>query len=388
MGKLLQSVWGVRFGGEDWSVALAIATTLGVLTVGYYGWTSTQPASFSIALGLAGACLLVGVLLGFLFGIPRSLQSQEGETTRRQQQQNPLASATGAAAKNESPSMQYRANTNLEQISDWLTKILVGVGLTQLNNLPALFKSAGGFFGGPLGGGSSGSVFAVCVILYFTIVGFLAAYLWTRLFLGSELAKADLAAINQSVQEIKQAQEEQTQIDAKALSFVNQYLTNLDRSSINLEELKAAVQKASPPVKVQIFYQARESRKNSTRKPLMERTIPIFEALIASDPEKIFHKNYGQLGYALKDQREPNYAAAEKSFTSAIEIRGPARENGYEIYEFNRAICRIKQDMEFAKGQASSPERQELIRDDLKIAFELNADLSDSEVTEWQKLNS
>jgi len=30
----------------------------------------------------------------------------------------------------------YSGNTNLEQISDWLTKILVGVGLTQLREIP------------------------------------------------------------------------------------------------------------------------------------------------------------------------------------------------------------------------------------------------------------
>ncbi len=32
--------------------------------------------------------------------------------------------------------VNYRSNTNLEQISDWLTKILVGVGLTQQTFFP------------------------------------------------------------------------------------------------------------------------------------------------------------------------------------------------------------------------------------------------------------
>jgi hypothetical protein len=41
-------------------------------------------------------------------------------------------SSLSAAAPSSVQSALYRPNTNLEQISDWLTKILVGVGLTQL----------------------------------------------------------------------------------------------------------------------------------------------------------------------------------------------------------------------------------------------------------------
>jgi glucosamine-6-phosphate deaminase len=51
-----------------------------------------------------------------LFGIPRSLAGPEGAEDK---------AAAGA----------YRPNTNLEQISDWLTKILVGVGLVQFTTL-------------------------------------------------------------------------------------------------------------------------------------------------------------------------------------------------------------------------------------------------------------
>ena len=65
--------------------------------------------------GLLGlGAIAIGGLLGFLFGIPRTIQSNE--KTRDE--------------------FRQVVNTNLEQISDWLTKILVGVGLTQLNNLP------------------------------------------------------------------------------------------------------------------------------------------------------------------------------------------------------------------------------------------------------------
>ena len=78
---------------------------LGAILVYAWGDWST----LAVAALVAGGAFLAGGLLGFLFGIPRSLAVQEG-----------VADQGG-----------YQPNTNLEQISDWLTKILVGVGLVQ-----------------------------------------------------------------------------------------------------------------------------------------------------------------------------------------------------------------------------------------------------------------
>jgi hypothetical protein len=321
------------------------------------------------------------VLLGFLFGIPRSLQNQGGD-----RELSPDSANSNVGRKD--LIVQYRANTNLEQISDWLTKILVGVGLSQLNNFPTLFQRAGAYFGGALGGGEVGSALAITVIVYFSIGGFLGGYLGTRLFLGGQLVKADLAALNQTVQEIKQAQEEQSQIDAKALNLVNQYLQAADRSNLDVDELKQAVQKASAPVKVQIFYQARTARKEGrAQKARLERTIPVFEALAAGDSEHIYHRNYSQLGYALMDKRQPDYVAAERALSTAIEIRGNAAENGYELYEFSRAVCRIRQDADYIQGTASSADKLKLIRGDLDVALKGDLDLNDPDVSRWQKLN-
>ena len=92
------------------------------------------------------------------------------------------------------PRARYRANTNLEQISDWLTKILVGVGLTQLAKVPGALGSAADRFGGALGGGDAGGPCAIAIILFFMTSGFLFGYLWTRIYLASALEEADPAA--------------------------------------------------------------------------------------------------------------------------------------------------------------------------------------------------
>src|SRR5262245_38208292 len=114
---------------HGWRLGLASMAMVGVLAMLTYA-SAFYPSGFlvvaSLGLLLAGGGLLIGGLFGFLFGIPRSLQrpSVKGD------------GSGGASDKPEGPqSPAYRPNTNLEEISDWLTKILVGVGLTQISRL-------------------------------------------------------------------------------------------------------------------------------------------------------------------------------------------------------------------------------------------------------------
>ena len=75
---------------------------------------------------LAGASTLVGSIIGFLFGVPV-------------RERNPGVDATGAGNR----TIGYRPNTNLEQISDWLTKIIVGIGLVQFPKIAHFFVLLG-----------------------------------------------------------------------------------------------------------------------------------------------------------------------------------------------------------------------------------------------------
>ncbi|MBY3206429.1 hypothetical protein [Rhizobium laguerreae] len=70
----------------------------------------------------------------------------------------------------------------------------------------------------------------------------------------------------------------------------------------------------------------------------------MFQALTAVDNQQRFHRNYGELGFALKDQSQPDWAAAESALSKAIEIRDRLGAPGFGEYEFNRAICRIHLD--------------------------------------------
>ncbi len=121
----------------------------------------------------------------------------------------------------------------------------------------------------------------------------------------------------------------------------------------------------------------------------MERTIPIFRALISSDTEKRFHQNYGQLGFALKDQRNPQWAEAEAALSEAIRIRNAQGDiRWWKFYEFNRAVCRIMQDADSLGTSASSSVVRARILEDLRVVGDDEREVFKQQpVSAWLVLN-
>ena len=358
--------------------------------------------AFSAAAMVAAASMLVGVLLGFLFGIPRTLQQ---DRVVESPAPDTHASAAALAAGGARGVPVYGANTNLEQISDWLTKILVGVGLTQLPQLSAgLERVAGGVANG-LGTTAVSLPFAYAVLFYYGIIGFLFGFLWSRIFLPDALRDADLRvlgavaaraeAATRKVESTLDRLDQQAKSDALALSLTHRQLNPpQDSEPVDPRELARAIKAASAPVKVHVFYQAQEVRranwKDPAAKPVMERTIPVLRALVDSETTERFHRNHSQLGYALKDRTNPDWAEAERRLTEAIEIRG-SPEKGWRLYEFNRAHCRIMLDEPFRRGAPSAPESRTRILDDLRVAWPDNlakaAITSEEPFTKWLAVN-
>jgi hypothetical protein len=333
--------------------------------------------------------------MGFLFGIPRSLQGDRVDTVPvGHSTATPLTAAPAPAA-----TPGYGANTNLEQISDWLTKILVGVGLTQLTGLPSKLSEGAKYIGEALSGVGStpeqlltGERIASAMLLYFTTCGFLFSYLWTRLYLAGALAEADLAAQVARVEQKLDEQAKQAEIDARALSLVQrQFSADTSTPSVPEADLIEGIKNSSSSIKAQVFYQAEKLRRDSWQddKPLMERTIPIFRALVAGDTGGRYHANYGQLGFALKDQREPRWAEAEAALNRAIRIRNSTEAvNSWPWYEGVRAICRINLDPAVKKQERTDDDRRKQIIEDLRVIRSAEPEwTSQSPIREWLVLN-
>jgi hypothetical protein len=322
---------------------LPLAALIAIIIYSWGDWDI-----FAVAVLLAGGATVAGGLLGFLFGIPRALagpeQGDDADTRRG-----------------------YLPNTNLEQISDWLTKILVGVGLVQFTTLARHIGDLIDFLGPSLGGEPRGRAFAGATVAVFSISGFLAFYLVTRLYLGRAFAQADRVTVLSVVKkEVRETQRDQQERDVTALMLVSRQLEPEPGAPPTPQvNLNTAVEGASPVVKAQIFSLARDQRKQFSKKDKakMERAIPVFNALIASEKERKYHRNHAQLGYALREKAQPDFPAAEAALTEAIDLRIKAGESGFLLYEFNRALARLAQ-----HGPDPQPDVRELIEADLKAA--------------------
>ncbi|HXF32228.1 MAG TPA: hypothetical protein VN522_11975 [Solirubrobacterales bacterium] len=145
--------------GLTLSPAFPIVATLVYAAGGSFEEGSDFWSVLAAGIIISGAALIVGTLLGFLFAIPRMREK---------------AGAEAAVVP----------NTNLNEISDWLTKILVGLGLVQLGKVTGGVKSMAEAAAPALGGTNEAMTFATGLLVFSAVDGFLFGYLWTRFVLS------------------------------------------------------------------------------------------------------------------------------------------------------------------------------------------------------------
>ncbi|MCC8978542.1 tetratricopeptide repeat protein [Bradyrhizobium acaciae] len=155
--------------------------------------TSASPAAFFHAIGVLLALILAaaaaGGLLGFLFGIPRSLQRPSIGQLSAPVLEPAMRSDAGSRPPGEPVVNQaaaavsipfYSSNTNLEDISDWVTKIIVGLGLIQAKTIASRLWVAASSFKAAMPGALGSDVLFMLICLAASVGGFLFFYLETR----------------------------------------------------------------------------------------------------------------------------------------------------------------------------------------------------------------
>lgn len=156
--------------------SMALVAAVSVAATALAGWG--LPGAWKLALwALASAG--VGALAGFLFGVPRA--------------QERAAASTSTDTPNAQAAAGLRPNTNLEQVSDWLTKIIVGLGLVHLQQLPGQLMSVAGVAALSMADKPAGLhlSLAVAVIVSYAVEGFFGGYIYTRLFLQGAFDRSD-----------------------------------------------------------------------------------------------------------------------------------------------------------------------------------------------------
>jgi len=157
------------------ALVAVIMTLAGLTPIIIYALSVSLNFATVVSVGaMAGAAAFVaGGLLGFLFGVPKTSggDGEDSEGTRH---------------------ARYRVNTNLEQISDWLTKILVGVGLIQLAKIGNAATHLISVVANGMGGSAGATTIAGGVLVYFFGNGFLSAYYVTRTTLTTAFIVTDI----------------------------------------------------------------------------------------------------------------------------------------------------------------------------------------------------
>ena len=196
------------------------AVLISLILSQFSGWA----AAIGIGGSILGAGVAVGGFLGFLFSVPRILTKEAAGDEGRQAK--PVKSEDPRRAR------LLASNTNLERISEWLTTMLVGVGLSQLTLLGAKFQMFADFLASHakvFGTGSTSHAGALPVVgpflLIFGIVsGFVFLYLYTRIYLsplfqhveevfgergepGQELLKVGQPEVQEAAAQLAQASE-------------------------------------------------------------------------------------------------------------------------------------------------------------------------------------
>jgi tetratricopeptide (TPR) repeat protein len=184
---------GIAIGG------LLACSFAAVSQLGWQGWqTGIRVFGLGVLLSLAAAAS--GALLGFLFGIPKAAPTSD-ETGKSGD-----AQTNAAKAQSTSKTSQSRPNTNLEQISDWLTKIIVGITLVEFNSIrDSLVKLVHFLNREGFDWANGGQLLGFAIIILFAPLGFMCGYVVTRTFLTG-LFDAAQTALRDAVEAVNAAE--------------------------------------------------------------------------------------------------------------------------------------------------------------------------------------
>jgi hypothetical protein len=161
-----------------WLGVLALGgPILGIIPVFVYALTTPGTPGSYLGVGLltALAAFLAGCLTGFLFGIPRVVSSGQARL---------------------GTSSDYSPSSNLAEVSDWLTKLLLGAGLVQLTHLGAPISHlidtvAAGLHTTPAYSGPA-TVMAGAIIFGYVTIGLLDGYVVTTIWYQKKLASLNI----------------------------------------------------------------------------------------------------------------------------------------------------------------------------------------------------
>ncbi len=178
------------------AMLLPLLGIFGILV--YTGFAATFGVGLLAALASAG----VGLVLGLLFGVPKAISSGQVrlseqvkqvqiETKQSIEEGSGEPTATSSHSQPCDQTSRFTPSTNLAEVSDWLTKLLLGAGLVSLTKIGAplghLIDSISRGLSSDLPVPGSAVVAAGAIVFGYVAMGFLDGYMLTTLWYQRQL---------------------------------------------------------------------------------------------------------------------------------------------------------------------------------------------------------
>lgn len=143
-------------------IALTLLVLAAALVIFHDDDIALVPLTFMVAFASGG----IGGILGFLFGIPKMLDE----------------SSTAGQDAGVAVGQRLLFNTNLGQVSDWVTKIVIGLGIAQFDGILDGARWLGGQYAGVFDAGlspSAAATYGLAVTISAGTFSVMLGYLWT-----------------------------------------------------------------------------------------------------------------------------------------------------------------------------------------------------------------
>lgn len=166
-----------------WTILPIIFTLTGIIVILIYsiGFSKARIAeTFGIAFFTSGSSFLTGCFLGLLLGIPSPTRMNDDLTKEE------INESSDSKLELEKVQLIRENNNNLGQISDWLTKIFIGIFLSQISSIPSFLRNIGNSISSSIYYDKEelvrmGTFFFVGIIIYYLYCGFFSGFLWARI---------------------------------------------------------------------------------------------------------------------------------------------------------------------------------------------------------------
>ncbi|WP_264566769.1 pYEATS domain-containing protein [Flavobacterium sp. N3904] len=277
-------------------LTLYLGLFLGIVTVIGYPISLPEIGNRILFIGLllAISSFISSFFMGTLFGMPKRNNEKESD---------------------------YSLNNSLVEISDWLTKIIVGLGLVNLKEIPGYLMSLGEYvsiaakYDTPFL-----NIYTIGIVVYFGFLGLYIGYNYMRLVLSNKYKNADDNLIRKELEKEKEkvlkVKEENIQKDQKIIQIQSDVQEKEQLTKTLLKKVNESSQSQNnveTVIKTITGSDAKEDKKAITLfvdKMKSEAKIKLQRGLIMNnnDPQKGQWKNN-----AINNERELTATVAEEA---------------------------------------------------------------------------